>query len=159
KIRYFFGALILVGVPMLLILKQPDLGTAMIYVPILLAMLYIAQVPKKFLLGLVGFGAILSPLMWLFLKDYQKNRLLVFINPDRDPLGAGYHLIQSKIAIGSGGALGKGWLEGTQSQLNFLPERHTDFIFSVVGEEWGFFRELLILAIYFAMMIAALNVA
>lgn len=159
RFLYLLGALGLVGVPILLILKQPDLGTAMIYVPILFSMLYVAGVPGKYLLGVAGLGAALSPCFWFFLKEYQKNRLLVFINPARDPFGSGYHLIQSKIAIGSGGVLGKGWLEGTQNQLNFLPERHTDFIFSVIGEEWGFLRVLVILALYAWLIVSALHIA
>jgi len=159
KIRYTFGALVLVGVPMLLILKQPDLGTAMILLPIFMTMLYVAAVPLKYLCVLIGTGISLSPFMWLVLKEYQKNRLLVFLNPERDPLGAGYNLIQSKIAVGSGGLFGKGWLEGTQNQLHFLPERHTDFIFSVIGEEWGFVGASVILLLYFVLITGALNVA
>lgn len=157
--RYFLGSLILVGIPMLFILKQPDLGTALIYIPILFIMLFVAQVPLKYLIGLAAGGVALAPFMWFLLKEYQKNRLLVFLDPHRDPLGAGYNLIQSKIAVGSGGWLGKGWLEGTQNQLNFLPERHTDFIFSVIGEEWGFVGGLFILLLYFVLISGALNVA
>ncbi|MBN1586335.1 MAG: FtsW/RodA/SpoVE family cell cycle protein, partial [Candidatus Omnitrophica bacterium] len=93
-------------------------------------------------------GAALAPLGWIALKEYQKQRILSFWNPDADPLGAGYTVIQSKIAVGSGGLLGKGWLSGTQNQLNFLPERHTDFIFSVIGEEWGFVGSLVLLFLF-----------
>jgi len=159
KFKYLLGALVIVGVPMLLILKQPDLGTALIYLPILFVMLFAAYVPLKYLFLLIGSGIAVSPFMWGFLKAYQKNRLLVFIDPNRDPLGAGYNLIQSKIAVGSGGWFGKGWLEGTQNQLQFLPERHTDFIFSVMGEEWGFMGGLIIIALYFVIITGALNIA
>ncbi len=159
RFRDFLGALILMGVPMLLILKQPDLGTALIYLPIFLAMLYTAQVPLKYLVGLTSLGLLISPLFWFVLKEYQKNRLLVFIDPGRDPLGAGYNLIQSKIAVGSGGFWGKGWLQGTQNQLNFLPERHTDFVFSVIGEEGGYFGSLIILFLFFLIIVGALNIS
>jgi len=159
KFKYFLGALVLMALPMLFIMKQPDLGTALIYLPIFLTMLYVARVPLKYLIGLLVSGMAVSPFMWMFLKEYQKNRLLVFMNPDRDPLGAGYNLIQSKIAVGSGGWFGKGWLEGTQNQLNFLPERHTDFIFSVIGEEWGFLGGLLVLLLFFIVISGALNVS
>ena len=159
RFRHFIGALVIVGIPMLLILKQPDLGTALIYVPIFLVMLYVANVPLRYLVSLVVCGAAIAPLFWSFLREYQKNRLLVFIDPDRDPLGAGYNLIQSKIAVGSGGIWGKGWLEGTQNQLNFLPERHTDFIFSVIGEEFGFLGSVLILFLFFILIAGALNIA
>lgn len=138
--------------PMALIFKQPDLGTAVILFPIYLGMLYLAGVRTKHLLWIIASGILLLPLFWLLLKDYQKARLLVFFNPNSDPLGAGYSIIQSKIAIGSGGLWGKGWLAGTQTQLHFLPEHHTDFIFSVLGEEWGFLGTTLILTIYFVLL-------
>ncbi|MBN2097645.1 MAG: rod shape-determining protein RodA [Candidatus Omnitrophica bacterium] len=139
---------LLTGIPFILIVQQPDLGTALTLIPILFAVLYIWGASLKTLLLILGTGIFASPIFWHLLKDYQKRRILVFINPNMDPLGAGYTIIQSKIAIGSGGLLGKGWLSGTQSQLNFLPERHTDFIFSVVGEEWGFLGALLLLLLY-----------
>lgn len=126
-----------VAVPFLLILKEPDLGTGLLLIPVLFGMLYLWGFPTKKLLILIGAGCLLSPLLFLVLKDYQRSRLLVFINPNADPLGAGYTIIQSKIAIGSGGLFGKGFMGGTQNTLNFLPERHTDFIFGVVGEEGG----------------------
>lgn len=151
--------LLLTALPFLLILLQPDLGTALILVPILIAMLFVAGAQTKHLFGLGMCGILLSPLFWNFLKGYQKERLLVFLNPDMDPLGTGYTIIQSKIAIGSGGFFGKGWLAGTQSQLNFLPERHTDFIFSVVGEEWGFFGAALLITVYFLLFRRGLVIA
>jgi rod shape determining protein RodA len=143
---------LIVGVPFLLIVKQPDLGTALILVPILFAMLYVWGVRLRTLLLILAGFVLSSPLFWHLLKDYQKSRIMVFLNPNLDPLGAGYTVIQSKIAIGSGRLFGKGWLAGTQNQLNFLPERHTDFIFSVVGEEWGFLGAALLLALYFVLL-------
>ncbi|MBI3252088.1 MAG: rod shape-determining protein RodA [Candidatus Omnitrophica bacterium] len=128
---------IIVGVPFLLILKEPDLGTAVILVPIFLAMLYGWGFRARALLIFLAIGVLASPLLFFFLKDYQRTRLLVFMNPNLDPLGAGYTIIQSKIAIGSGGLLGRGFMGGTQTHLQFLPEKHTDFIFSVVAEEGG----------------------
>ncbi|MCG3176359.1 MAG: putative lipid II flippase FtsW [Candidatus Omnitrophica bacterium] len=129
---------IIVGVPFLLILKEPDLGTGLLLMPAFFAMLYLWGFRGRVILGLLGLGLALSPVFFHFLREYQRNRILVFLNPDLDPLGAGYTIIQSKIAIGSGGLLGKGFMGGTQNQLHFLPERHTDFIFGVVGEEGGF---------------------
>lgn len=148
---------LIAGVPFLLIVKQPDLGTALTLVPILFAVLYVWGVRLRTLILIFAGFALSSPLFWHLLKDYQKRRILVFLNPNLDPLGAGYTIIQSKIAIGSGGLFGKGWLSGTQNQLNFLPERHTDFIFSVVGEEWGFLGAALLLVLYFFLLWRAIS--
>jgi rod shape determining protein RodA len=144
--------LLLTAPPFALILLQPDLGTALILIPVLFAMLFVAGARPLHLLFLALCGLATSPVFWHFLKTYQKKRLLVFLNPNIDPLGAGYTIIQSKIAIGSGGLIGKGWLAGTQNQLNFLPERHTDFIFSVIGEEWGFLGALIVIGLYFLIL-------
>lgn len=144
----FLGALILVMPAFGLIFLQPDLGTSLVLVPILLSILFICGERFRYILAVILTGLASVPFVWSVLKDYQKNRLMVFMNPDLDPLGAGYTIIQSKIAIGSGGLFGKGWLNGTQSYLKFLPERHTDFIFSVVGEEWGYAGAIIILALY-----------
>jgi len=144
--------IVLTIIPVALILYEPDLGTAIVFLPVCAAMLYAAGVNLKHLLGIGLIGAAASPLLWSLLKGYQKQRLMVFINPDIDPLGAGYTIIQSKISIGSGGLFGKGWLSGTQNQLNFLPERHTDFIFSVVGEEWGFAGAILLLGMFLLLL-------
>jgi len=146
-------------VPMLLIFKEPDLGTALVFVPVLFAMLFIAGARLKYLMILIGSGLACAPFLWFFLKEYQRNRLMVFINPNLDPLGAGYTIIQSKIAIGSGGIIGKGWLAGTQNQLNFLPEHHTDFIFSVVGEEWGFIGSAVLLFLFYKLVEKGLRIA
>lgn len=134
--------------PVLLILKQPDLGTALIFFPVSVGMALIAGARVKHVVIILIILALISPGFWFFLKDYQRNRILVFINPSIDPLGSGYTVIQSKIAIGSGKLWGKGWLGGTQNMLSFLPERQTDFIFSVVAEEWGFMGSLILLGIY-----------
>ncbi len=145
--------------PMFLILKQPDLGTALVLGFIFLTIIYVWGMKTKYLFFMVVSGLISLPVFWHFLKNYQKKRLLVFLNPNFDPLGAGYTVIQSKIAIGSGGLLGKGWLAGSQNQLNFLPEHHTDFIFSVIGEEWGFLGGLLIILLYLFLILRAIHIA
>lgn len=163
--RSLFLPLVLVSLPMVLILIQPDLGTALIFIPIMLSMLYVAEVRLKHLMVMIGLGLISAPFLgyllykWHVIKDYQVHRLLVFIKPDFEPLGAGYTITQSKISIGSGGMFGKGWLAGTQNQLNFLPERHTDFIFSVVGEEWGFIGSCLLLILYYIIISRGLIIA
>lgn len=138
--------------PFILILLQPDLGTALVLIPVFFSMLFVAgaRLRHLFVLGLAGAAS--SPIFWHCLKEYQRRRLLVFLNPNIDPLGAGYTVIQSKIAIGSGGLFGKGWLAGTQNQLSFLPERHTDFIFSVIGEEWGFLGAAILIGLYFLIL-------
>ena len=146
-------------VPFLLVLKQPDLGTSLVFLAILLGMVFVAGIDGKLLLKIMGAGAACLPVFWLFLKDYQKSRLTVFLDPNVDPLGAGYHIIQSKIAIGSGQLFGKGIFAGTQSQLNFLPENHTDFIFAVIGEELGFVGSLVILALYFLLLYRGVKTA
>lgn len=116
-----------VGLPFLLVLKQPDLGTSLVFMAIFLGMIFAGGINLR-LLGGFAAGVAMLPVLWHFLKDYQKMRIMVFMDPNVDPLGSGYHIIQSKIAIGSGMLFGKGLFEGTQSQLNFLPENHTDFI-------------------------------
>ncbi|MDT8419712.1 MAG: rod shape-determining protein RodA [Desulfuromonadales bacterium] len=144
---------LLICLPMLLILKQPDLGTAMMLLFIAVSMLVFAGLRRSTLLGLAVMGSGCAVTGWFFLHDYQKARIKTFLNPEADPLGSGYHIIQSKIAVGSGGFSGKGFLSGTQSQLSFLPERHTDFAFSVFAEEWGFAGCSLLLLIYLFLII------
>jgi rod shape determining protein RodA len=139
---------LIVGIPFLLILKEPDLGTGLILLPVFFAMLYLWGFNRRALLVIIIGGIVLSPALFLFLKEYQRSRLMVFINPNLDPLGAGYTIIQSKIAIGSGGWFGKGYMSGTQTHLKFLPERHTDFIFGVVGEEGGFIASALVVFLF-----------
>lgn len=151
----FFLALM----PMMLVFKQPDLGTSILLFGIFIIMLLSSGLRYRFIAGFLLLCLSVVPLGWHFLKQYQKDRLLVFLNPNIDPLGAGYTIIQSKIAIGSGSFLGKGWLAGTQNQLNFLPERHTDFIFSTIGEEWGFLGAMFLLIGYFIVIDSGLKIA
>jgi rod shape determining protein RodA len=150
---------LLVLVPSILVLKQPDLGTAMMLVLGGGAMFFLAGVRWwKFLLVMAGAGAA-GPIAWKFLRDYQKNRIYTFLDPENDPLGAGYHSLQSKIAIGSGGTLGKGFLAGTQSHLDFLPERQTDFIFTMLAEEFGLAGGLGLLALYSLVFVYGYGIA
>lgn len=145
---YVLVPCLLAALPAALILKQPDLGTALIFLPVTLGLVFAAGGKGKQILLLVLLILLLAPGFWFFLREYQKTRLLVFLDPGLDPTGAGYTIIQSKIAIGSGGLWGKGWLGGTQNMLSFLPERQTDFVFSVVAEEWGFAGCLLVIGLY-----------
>ncbi|MGQ9532815.1 MAG: rod shape-determining protein RodA [Desulfotomaculales bacterium] len=156
------------AVPVLLILKQPDLGTALVLTAILLGMLYMAGARPSHLAGLVLTGLVVIGGMlgahvrygtWIPLKEYQVTRLLIFLDPWQDWQGAGYHVIQSQIAIGSGGPWGRGLYNGSQNQLNFLPEQHTDFIFSVVGEELGFVGALVLLILYFILLYRGIRIA
>ncbi len=140
-----------------LTLIQPDLGTAIILALVFLSMVLMGGLRPKSFLCLVGAGLASLPVGWHFLRPYQRQRILTFLDPDLDPLGAGYHVIQSKIAIGSGQLFGKGYLNGTQNRLDFLPAQHTDFIFAVFSEEWGFVGCSLLLALYFIMILYALR--
>ena len=149
----------LAAVPAVMIIKQPDLGTALLLLPLLLALLVGAGVRWKLLGALAGAGLATMPLAWLALKDYQRERILVFLDPYRDPLGSAYNVIQAKIAIGSGQLLGKGVSGATQSRLAFLPERHTDFIFAVFAEMWGFVGCLVLLAAYALVLIRGFDIA
>lgn len=141
-----------------LIFKQPDLGTAILVMGIFVVMLFASGIDQKIFAGFMGAGLMAAPFLWHIMRPYQKDRLLVFLNPNIDPMGAGYTIIQSKIAIGSGGFWGKGWLSGSQNQLNFLPERHTDFIFSVVGEEWGLVGSLFVVFCYLMIIYCGLKI-
>jgi len=199
----WIGTVAVIGIiPLLLVLKQPDLGTSLVFLALIFSMLYWAKVPLLFILLIcspiislvagfhwiswgifflfiiyilyllrpgfffsawvlilnLGFG-ILTPLIWNRLHDYQKLRVLVFLDPNRDPLGAGYQIIQSKVAIGSGGIFGKGFLHGSQTKLAFLPMQHTDFIFSVAGEEFGLIGSLIFLAIFFYLVFRGFSIA
>lgn len=135
-------------IPAVLTAKQPDLGTAILLVIAGGSVLFLAGLSARFITGALVSIGLCIPFGWYILHDYQRNRVLTFMNPERDPLGAGYHIIQSKIAIGSGGLFGKGWLNGTQSNLHFLPEHTTDFIFAVAGEEFGFIGSLFLITLY-----------
>lgn len=143
-----FMVLIFIIVPVLLVAQQPDLGTAMLIAISGFAVLFIAGISWKLLAGFTLVAVSSAPVIWNLMHDYQKTRVLTFLNPEQDPLGSGYHIIQSKIAIGSGGIYGKGWLNGTQSHLEFLPERSTDFIFAVFCEEFGLLGVLILISIY-----------
>ncbi|MDH5407787.1 MAG: rod shape-determining protein RodA [Gammaproteobacteria bacterium] len=147
RLRLLMCSLILV-VPTLLVAKQPDLGTALLIAASGIFALFLAGLRWKLIIFLVASVSACIPFIWNALHDYQRQRVLTFLNPENDPLGAGYHIIQSTIAIGSGGVYGKGWLNGTQSHLDFLPERSTDFIFAVFSEEFGFIGVILLLSIY-----------
>jgi rod shape determining protein RodA len=149
----------MIMLPVLLIHQQPDLGTAFLVAAAGFSVLFIAGISWKLIAGITSFVALSTPVLWYFMHDYQKRRILTFLDPEQDPLGAGYHIIQSKIAIGSGGIYGKGWLNGTQSRLEFLPERSTDFIFSVFSEEFGFMGFLLLISVYLFIAARCLYIA
>jgi len=157
--RILMTALMLM-VPVLLVAKQPDLGTALLIASSGIFVLLLAGVHWRYVISVMLLLAATTPLVWNYLlHDYQRNRVLTFINPQNDPLGAGYHIIQSTIAIGSGGVYGKGWLKGTQSHLDFIPERSTDFIFAVFSEEFGFLGTLILLALYLFIISRGLYIA
>jgi rod shape determining protein RodA len=142
----------LVGIPVALVMYQPDLGTGLTYLPILAAGILIAGIRWHYLAAIALVGALALPVGWLFLKDYQRTRLVTFVEPSRDPRGAGYQVIQSKIAVGDGGMWGRGVTRGTQTQLRFLPVPHTDFIFSAFAEEHGFVGVVVVLGLYFLLL-------
>jgi len=150
---------VLTAVPVLLIAKQPDLGTALLVASAGLAILFLSGLSWRLIVGLAAAFAATLPLIWSLLHDYQKQRVLTLLDPESDPLGAGYHTIQAKIAIGSGGIYGKGWLNGTQSQLEFVPEKHTDFIFAVLAEEFGLIGVLVLLTLYILIVLRGLYIA
>ena len=151
--------LVLVGIASLLIFKQPDLGTALVVIFLFFSIGLSSKLKRRYFILLIVAGMMTFPFAWHTLKDYQKKRLIVFVNPDTDPLGAGYNIIQSKIAIGSGQLFGKGFLSGTQNQFSFMPERHTDFIFTVLAEEWGFFGGIFLLFLYWMILSKILDIA
>jgi rod shape determining protein RodA len=159
RLRNLLIPLGLVGAPVMLVVMQPDLGTAILLTATGAVILFSAGLRWRYFI-MAGVGVLAAiPVVWSRLHDYQRNRVLTFLDPERDPLGAGYHILQSKIALGSGGIFGKGFMEGTQSQLNFLPEKHTDFIFTMLGEELGLVGGLVLLALYFVVLMFSLNVA
>ena len=152
RLRDLWVPFALVGPLVILTLVQPDLGTALILGFVFISMVLVGGLRLRSFLYLAGTGVAFFPIAWHFLKPYQRARILTFLDPDRDPLGAGYHVIQSKIAIGSGRLFGKGYLHGTQNRLDFLPAQHTDFIFAVFSEEWGFIGCAILLVLYFIMI-------
>ena len=149
----------LVGVPFLLTFAQPDLGLALTFLPLLIVGFFFGRLPARGWIAIFIAVAMLAGAGWLLLKDYQKQRIETFFNPDRDVLKAGYQVRQSKIAVGSGGFSGKGLHAGTQSQLRFLPVQHTDFIMAVIGEEWGFLGVILVLGLFAALFLRCLTLA
>ena len=154
RLKYLLGSLLLLGLPAILILRQPDLGTALLIAASGLFVLFMAGIGWRYIFGAVALAFSSAWPAWLFvLKDYQKQRILTMFNPESDKLGAGWNIIQSKTAIGSGGWSGKGWLQGTQSQLDFLPESHTDFIIAVLAEEFGLRGILILMAIYLLILL------
>ena len=159
RFRHFALAAVLLALPVGLIVRQPDLGTAILVFASGFFVIFLAGVSWKVLAALAVGGAASLPLVWGLLHDYQQRRVLTLLDPQQDPLGAGYHIIQSTIAIGSGGILGKGWLEGTQSQLDFIPERSTDFILAVFAEEFGLVGVLLLVTLYLTIVSRGLYIA
>ena len=159
RITVIFAPLLLVVAPVLLVLKQPDLGTAIVLLASGGALFFLAGVRLWKFAAVLVLGLAAVPLGWHFLHGYQKARILTFLDPERDPLGTGYHILQSKIALGSGGILGKGFLEGTQSHLNFLPEKATDFVFTMLAEEFGIIGGLALLSLYVLLIIYGIAVA
>jgi len=159
KVRSLFISLALVILPTVLIAKQPDLGTALLVAAAGFFVVFFGGIRWRVLFGAIFSMLALFPVLWQFMHDYQKQRVLTLFDPGSDPLGSGYHIIQSTIAIGSGGIYGKGWLNGTQSQLDFLPERTTDFIFAVFAEEFGIMGAIVLLAIYAFIIVRGLYIA
>ncbi len=153
-----FVPLLLIFIPVVLVLRQPDLGTAMILLMGGGALFFIAGVRLWLFGAALAGGAAALPILWSFLHDYQKNRVLMFFDPSQDAKGAGYHIIQSKIALGSGGVWGKGFMQGTQSSLNFLPEKQTDFIFTLLCEEWGFMGGAFLVFLYVILLLMCFHI-
>jgi rod shape determining protein RodA len=159
RLREIAIACLIVLAPMGLLVVQPDLGGALMYLPMLGAMLLVAGIKKRYLVVAAITLAVAGGTGWGFMHPYQRDRVLTFLNPERDPLGAGYQVRQSKIAVGSGEMVGRGYMQGTQSQLRFLPARHTDFIFAVLAEEWGFLGVAFVLFLYGSFLFGCAEVA
>lgn len=157
--RVFILPIVLTLLPAALVLRQPDLGTAIMLLLTSISILVLMGLKIRYFIYLGAGAAAITPILWRFLRDYQKNRFLVFLDPNLDPMGAGYHVAQSKIAVGSGGLLGKGVMAATQSQLNFLPANHTDFIFAGLAEQWGFIGCLALLLLYAYLLSKGLRLA
>lgn len=152
--------LLFAGFPMVLILMQPDLGTTLIFAAFVFGMVFIAGLKYKYIVIAGIVGLVTAPLAWFgVLHDYQRSRILIFLNPEQDPLGKGYHTLQSRVAVGAGMIFGKGLFNGTSNQFGFLPEKHTDFIFSVVAEELGFIGVVVLIGLYFIMLYKCIKIA
>ena len=158
KLRHFGAAFLLLLIPFGLIAKQPDLGTAILVGAAGFYVIFFAGLPWKVFFGIIVAAGSAAPFVWTMLHDYQRRRILTMIDPTSDPLGAGYHIIQSTIAIGSGGSFGKGWLAGTQTHLDFIPERHTDFIFAVFSEERGLLGNSILVLLYLMLIARGLMI-
>ena len=159
RLRYLAAPALMVAVPVALVLKQPDLGTAMMLLAAGAVLFLLAGIRFWIVAAAAAAAALAEPFAWSMLRGYQKSRLFTFLDPERDPLGAGYHILQSKIALGSGGLFGKGFLQGTQSHLSFLPEKQTDFIFTMIAEEFGLAGGLVLLLLYFLVLAYAFAIA
>lgn len=159
RLRDLWQPFILILIPCILIVEEPDLGSALVLAIISFSIILIVKIRWMSLIFLIIITLSSIPFIWFALKDYQKKRIFTFLNPENDPLGAGYHIIQSKIAVGSGLIGGKGYLKGTQTRLHFLPEQHTDFAFSVWAEEWGFLGSVFLLVIYLFLILWGINIA
>lgn len=160
RIKHIGVALALIFIPVVLIVQQPDLGTSILIGASGIFVLFFAGISWRLVFGFAGTVAAMAPVMWFFvMRDYQKQRVRTMFDPEKDPLGAGWNIIQSKTAIGSGGSSGKGWLQGTQSQLDFLPESHTDFIIAVLAEEFGFIGVALLMLLYLLIILRGLYIS
>ncbi|MDD5250593.1 MAG: rod shape-determining protein RodA [Rhodocyclaceae bacterium] len=159
RLRDYAVAVLLLALPVGLIAKQPDLGTAILVLAAGFYVIFLAGLSWKIIVGLIVSAIAAAPLAWTFLHDYQRARILTLLDPEKDPLGKGFHIIQSTIAIGSGGIFGKGWGQGTQAQLEFIPERHTDFIFAVMSEELGLIGNTVLLVLYSLLIARGLMIA
>jgi rod shape determining protein RodA len=158
--RSFMKAMAIIGLPVGLIIIQPDFGTAASFFPLIAVAMFFGGIRPRIWAAMILAALIALPVGWFaFLKPYQKERIMIFMNPERDPLGSGYQVTQAKIAIGSGGIHGKGFRHGTQGKFGFVPEHHTDFIFSVLGEEWGFVGVVVVLGLYMYLVFQALTFA
>jgi rod shape determining protein RodA len=158
--RSFITAMAIIGAPVGLIIIQPDFGTAASFFPLIAVAMFFGGIRPRVWAAMILAGLIALPTgYFFFLKPYQRERIMIFLNPERDPLGSGYQVTQAKIAIGSGGIHGKGFKQGTQARLDFIPEHHTDFIFSVLGEEWGFIGVVIVLGLYLFLIVQALTFA
>ncbi len=159
SLKNIFVVMVLIAIPVLLIAKQPDLGTSLLIASSGIFVLLLSGIAWRYVLAAGALAGACGPLLWMGMRDYQRQRVLTFLDPESDPLGSGWNIIQAKTAIGSGGLDGKGWLNGTQSQLDFLPESHTDFIIAVLAEELGLVGVLLLLAIYLCIIARGLYIA
>jgi len=159
KLKDVVVGFVLLAIPAVLILKQPDLGTAILVTSSGLFVIFLAGLRIRMILSMIAIAIAATPIIWFKLHDYQRTRIMTLLNPESDTLNAGYHIIQSKIAIGSGGIYGKGWFNGTQSRLDFIPERSTDFIFSVFTEEFGLLGAVVLILTYFFIVVRGLMIA